>query len=103
MNMQALLKQAQKMQKDIAETENELKGRTYESEISGGAVKAIASGEMVITEIMINDDDLLSVDNKDMLQDMVMMAVNEALKKASEDKEKVMNKLTAGVKLPGGL
>lgn len=101
MNIQALLKQAQKMQKEVQETENELKGHIYESEVSG-AIKVIANGSLEVTEINILDEDLLSKENKEILQDMILMAVNETIGKAKNEKDAVMNKLTAGVKMPGG-
>ncbi|MEF9961881.1 MAG: YbaB/EbfC family nucleoid-associated protein [Erysipelotrichaceae bacterium] len=102
MNMQALLKQAQKMQKEVVETENELKSHIYTAEVSSGAIQAEATGELKVSKIMIQDEDLLKVENKEMLQDMLVMVVNEVISKATEEKEQVMNKLTAGVKMPGG-
>ncbi len=101
MNMQALLKQAQKMQKDLAKAELELKEKEYEASMSGGAVKVIVKGSMEVTQVEI-DSDLLKSDNKEELQDMIMIAINDALKQASEEKEKVMKNMTGGVKMPGG-
>ena len=69
--------------------------------MSGGAVKVIVKGSMEVTQVEI-DSDLLKSDNKEELQDMIMIAINDALKQASEEKEKVMKNMTGGVKMPGG-
>lgn len=101
MNMQALLKQAQKMQKDLAKAETELKEKIYESTMSGGAVKVQVKGSMEVTSVEI-DSELLKTENKEELQDMLMIAINDALNQASTEKEEVMKKMTGGVKMPGG-
>ncbi|MEG0264592.1 MAG: YbaB/EbfC family nucleoid-associated protein [Erysipelotrichaceae bacterium] len=102
MNMQALLKQAQKMQKEVVETERELKSHVYTAELSGGAIIAEATGELKVSKIDIKDEALLNLENKEMLEDMLVMVVNEVIQKATTEKDEVMNKLTAGVKMPGG-
>lgn len=101
MNMQALLKQAQKMQKDLAKAEAELKEHTYEATMGGGAVKAVVRGTMEVVNIEI-DDELLNKEEKEDLQSMIASAVNEALKQAVTEKDQVMNQMTGGVKMPGG-
>lgn len=101
MNMQALLKQAQKMQKDLAKAETELKEKIYESTMSGGAVKVQVKGSMEVTSVEI-DSELLKTENKEELQDMLMISINDALNQASTEKEEVMKKMTGGVKMPGG-
>lgn len=100
MNMNALLKQAQKMQKDLAKTEAELKEKVYSSSVGGGVVKVEVSGKSEITKIDINDV-LLHKEGKEELQDMIIMAVNDALKQMNEDKDKTMNAVTGGIKIPG--
>ena len=80
MNMQSLLKQAQKMQKELAKAEELLNEQTYDSTMGGGVVKVTVKGSMEIETICID----------------------EALSKAVKDKEQKMNALTGGVKMPGG-
>ncbi len=101
MNMQALLKQAQKMQKELGKAEAELKERTYESSMAGGMVKVSVKGSLEVESIEIQAD-LLSAEEKDTLQELLVSAVNDAIKQASEEKEAVMKKMTGGVKMPGG-
>ena len=100
MDVAALLKQAKKMQKELNKVEAELKTREYTSSVGGGVVKVNVNGNTQITAIEI-DSSLLTAENKDELQDMVVMAVNDALFKMSEDKEKTMNEMTGGIKMPG--
>lgn len=101
MNMQALLKQAQKMQKNLAQMETELAEQTYEATMGGGVVKVEVKGSMEITGIQI-DESLLEKDGKEDLEEMLKAALNVALAAAVEDKEKKMNDVTGGVKMPGG-
>lgn len=101
MNMQALLKQAKKMQNDLAKLEDELNENIYESSMGGGAVKVEVKGNMSIESISI-DEALLEKSGKDDLEQMLKSALNDALQKASDTKEKNMNALTGGVKMPGG-
>lgn len=100
MNINALMKQAKKIQDELLKQEAELQEKTYEGTISNDAVKIIVSGKGLVESIFINED-LIEKDNKEMLEDMVMMAVNDALQKMNEDKEAVMGKLTGGAKVPG--
>ena len=99
--MQNLLKQAQKMQKELAKMEDSLKEETYESTMGGGVVKVTVTGNMEVTDITLADD-VIDVETKEDLQEMIKAAVNDALSKASTDKEKKMNALTGGIKMPGG-
>jgi len=101
MNMQALLKQAQKMQKELGKAEAELKERTYESSMAGGMVKVSVKGSLEVESIEIQAD-LLSADEKETLQELLVSAVNDAMKQAVEEKEAVMKKMTGGVRMPGG-
>ena len=99
--MQNLLKQAQKMQKELAKMEDSLKEETYESTMGGGVVKVTVTGNMEVTDITLADD-VIDVETKEDLQEMIKAAINDALSKASTDKEKKMNALTGGIKMPGG-
>lgn len=101
MNMQSLLKQAQKMQKELAKAEETLNELTYESTMGGGIVKVTVKGSMEIESIYI-DEALLEKDGKEDLEEMLKSAINDALGKAVKDKEQKMNALTGGVKMPGG-
>lgn len=101
MNMQALLKQAQKMQKELSKVENELNQKEYESTMGGGVIKVTVKGNMEVESILINEE-LLEKENKEDLEEMLKSAVNDALAKAVKDKETTMNKITGGVKMPGG-
>lgn len=99
--MQAMLKQAQRLQKDMGDLEKEIATRDYESTMGGGVVKVCIKGNMSIENISI-DESLLTKDGKEDLEEMLKAAINEALRKAVEDKETSMNAITGGVKMPGG-
>lgn len=101
MNMQGLLKQAQKMQKELTKLEDELNEKVYESTMGGGVIKAEVKGNMSVESITI-DESLLEKDNKEDLEEMLKAVLNDAFAKAVEDKEKNMNQITGGVKMPGG-
>ena len=101
MNMQGLLKQAQKMQKELTKLEDELNEKVYETTMGGGVIKVEVKGSMSVESISI-DEILLQKDNKEDLEDMLKSALNDAFAKAVEDKEKNMNQITGGVKMPGG-
>ena len=101
MNMQGLVKQAQKMQKELTKLEDELNEKVYESTMGGGVIKAEVKGNMSVESITI-DESLLEKDNKEDLEEILKAALNDAFAKAVEDKEKNMNQITGGVKMPGG-
>lgn len=101
MNMQGLLKQAQKMQKELTKLEDELNEKVYETTMGGGVIKVEVKGSMSVESISI-DESLLEKDNKEDLEDMLKSALNDAFAKAVEDKKKNMNQITGGVKMPGG-
>lgn len=101
MNMQALLKQAQKMQKELAKAESELNEKIYESSIGGGVVKVSIKGSMEVTNIEIADE-LLTVDVKEDLQHMLQSAINDALHQVTDEKNATINQMTGGIKMPGG-
>lgn len=99
-NMNKMMKQVQKMQQNMIKLQEELKSRTVQSTAGGGMVKVVANGNNEILSIEINPG---AVDPEDveMLQDMVLAAVNEALKQAQEMVSQEMNKLTGGLNIPG--
>ena len=102
MNMNHLMKQAQKMQQQIADTQAELETRTFTVTSGGGAVKVVISGKKEIQELTISPD-VVDPDDIEMLQDLIMSAVNEAVRQAEEVVSNEMGKLTGGMGLPGGL
>ena len=99
-NMNQMLKQAQKMQQDMAKLQEELEERIIEASAGGGAVTVIASGKKEIQEIKINPE-VVDADDVEMLEDLVLAAVNEALRKAEEMVSSEMGKLTGGMNIPG--
>lgn len=101
MNMQGLLKQAQKTQKELAKVESELNSTIYEETMGGGVIKVEVKGSMEVESISI-DTSLLNEEGKEDLEEMIKSAINEALVKAKKDKDKRMNAITGGVKMPGG-
>ena len=100
MDMKKMMKQAQKMQRDAAAAQQEIAAMTFEASAGGGMVKATATGEMAITDITI-DPAAVDPEDVEMLQDMVVAAVNEALRAATETTEREMSKLTGGLNMPG--
>lgn len=99
-NMQAMMKKVQKMQNEMLKAQEELKKRTVESTVGGGAVSVVVSGRKELVSIKINPD-AVDVDDIEMLEDMIVSAVNEGIRKADEMSEKEMAKITGGMKLPG--
>ena len=99
MNQAAMIKQAQKMQKDLMEMQQNLEQQTYTASAGGGVVTATVSGKRELTELVI-DPEAVDPDDVEMLQDMVVAAVNEALRKAEEASAQSMSRLTGGL---GGL
>ena len=96
MNMQNLMAQAQKVQRELEKANNEIENSLFEG--VSGAVKITLSGKNQITKVEIIDEEILK--DKDMLEDMVMVAVNDALNKLMSTKEQKMGKYTNGF---GGL
>lgn len=98
MDIQRLLKEAQKMQGNLQKVEKELEESQYEGK--SGPVTIIVNGKHNVVSVDI-DEEILSADNKEMLQDMIMLAFNDAISKAQAEKEEKMSSLTAGIKMPG--
>ena len=96
MNVQALLKQAQKMQSDLKKIEQELEMRTYVEE--NDLVCVECDGKYHITTIKIKSKNL---EDLDMLQDMIAVIVNKVIEKAKTEHEQELAKITGGVKMPG--
>ena len=97
-NLQQLARQAQKMQDDMAAATEELNAKEYEATAGGNAVKVKVSGELEVKSIEI-DPEVVDPDDVEMLSDLVMAAVNEALRAANKDKEETMEKISGGLNL----
>ena len=95
-NMGAMMKQAQKMQAELARAQEEIKDMTFEATAGGGMVKVKVSGKRELKEIII-DPQVVDPEDIEMLQDLIMAAVNEALRKGEETREATMGKLTPGM------
>ena len=95
-----MLKQAQQLQKNMLKMQEELESATVEATVGGGAVKAVVSGKMRLESLTI-DPDAVSPDDVEMLQDLVLAAVNEGMEKAQEMASSRMSSLTGGLKIPG--
>jgi hypothetical protein len=98
MNRSDLMKQAQKMQEEMLKTQEELENRTYKAAAGGGAVTAEVSGKRLITALTI-DPEAIDPDDVEMLQDMIIAAVNAALTEAEKTSSETMSKLTGGLNL----
>ena len=99
-NMGAMMKQAQKMQAELARAQEEIKDMTYEATAGGGMVKVVANGDMTVDSIVI-DPEAVDPEDVEMLQDMVAAAVNEALRGVSEISSQRLNAATGGLNIPG--
>ena len=98
MDMKKMMKQAQKMQRDAAAAQEEIAAMTFEASAGGGMVKATATGDGAITGIVI-DPAAVDPEDVEMLQDMVVAAVNEALRTAESDAASSMKSITGGLGL----
>ena len=95
-SMNNLMKQAQKMQKQMAEQAKEFETKEFEASAGGGAVSVTVSGKRELTKVSI-DPDAVDPEDVEMLQDMIMAAVNEALRKVEEANQAMMGKFTGGL------
>ena len=100
MNQAAMMKQAQKMQQEMLRMQQEQETKTYTAAAGGGMVKATVNGKHQVVDIQINPE-AVDPDDVEMLQDMVMAAVNEAMRIADTEAANNMAKLTGGMNLGG--
>ena len=100
LNMQDMLKQVQKMQSDMAKVQAELENKIVTEESGGGMVKATANGKKEIISIVI-DEEIAKSGDKEMLEDLVVAAVNKALQSAGKMAEDEMGAITKGMMPPG--
>lgn len=99
-NMNNMMKQMQKMQQEMQRVQEEVQQREVEATAGGGAVTAVATGKKELVSIKI-DPDAVDEDDVEMLEDMILAAVNEALRKAEEMVSAEMGKVTGGMNIPG--
>ena len=103
MNMNNLMKQAKKMQEEMQKSQEELSSKEFDATAGGGAISVKVTGEKVIKEIKIKPD-VVDPDDVEMLEDLIMAATNEALRKCEEESQAQMSKITGGLSgLTGGL
>lgn len=99
-NMQSLMRQVQKMQKKITALQEELAQRTVEASVGGGMVTAVVNGRQELVSIKI-DPEVVNPEDIEMLQDLIVAAVNEALRRSQDMVQEEMAKITGGLKIPG--
>lgn len=99
-NLSHLMKQAQKLQSKMTEMQAELGNRTVSAQVGGGMVEAVVNGRQELLSLRI-DPEVASPEDVEMLQDLVVAAINEALSRAREMMTQEMGKLTGGMQIPG--
>lgn len=99
-NVNQMMKQAQKMQQEMAKVQEELQNKTVEATAGGGMVTVAANGKKELVDIKI-DPQVVDSDDVEMLQDLILAACNEALHKAEDMMAEEMQKLTGGLNIPG--
>ena len=100
MNQAAMMKQAQKMQQEMIRMQQELENTNYTAAAGGGMVKAVVNGKHELVDLQITPE-AVDPDDVDMLQDMIIAAVNEAMRTADAAAQNNMSKLTGGLNLGG--
>jgi DNA-binding YbaB/EbfC family protein len=99
-NMGSMMKQVQKMQQEMARLQGELEEKTVESSAGGGVVTVVATGKKELKSISIKPE-AVDPDDVEMLEDLILAAVNEALRKAEQMVAEEMSKITGGLNIPG--
>ena len=99
MNINALMQQAQKMQREMEKAQKDLEAKEFEIISAGGGIKVIITGGKVVKSIEI-DEDIIDPEEKEMLQDMIVVAINEAIALVINEEQKIMAKQQANMRLP---
>lgn len=99
-NMMSMMKQAQKLQAKMMEMQAEMGNRTVSAASGGGMVEAVVNGRQELLSLRI-DPEVVSAEDVEMLQDLILAAVNEALNRSREMMAQEMSKLTGGMQIPG--
>ncbi|MBQ8078774.1 MAG: YbaB/EbfC family nucleoid-associated protein [Oscillospiraceae bacterium] len=100
MNMNAMIKQAQKMQQQMVKAQEEIAEMEHTATVGGGVVSATVKGTNSLQSISISPE-AMDPDDVEMLEDLIVSAVNEALKQAQEENDAIMKKMTNGASMPG--
>lgn len=98
-NMQAMIRQAQKMQEDMAAAQADLEEKEYTATAGGGMVTATVDGKHLLRSLQM-DPEAVDPEDTEMLSDMIIAAVNEAIRKAQADSDETIGKITGGMNLP---
>ena len=101
-NMNNLMKQAQRMQRQMEESQKELETKEFTAKAGGGAVEVTVTGKREVTKVKLSEE-VVDPDDVEMLEDLVMAAANEVLRRAEEANNEAMSKMTGGLGLGGGL
>ena len=99
-NIQQLARQAQKIQDDMEAASAELESKEYEAAAGGGAVKVTVTGKLEVTKVDIQPE-VVDPEDVEMLSDLIMAAVNEAIRAAAKEKEERMDSISGGLNIPG--
>ena len=99
-NMNQMIKQAQKMQEQMLKMQEEMESKSFEATAGGGAVRVVISGKRELQEIELKPE-VVDPDDVEMLQDLIVAAVNEGLRKMEVDNASQMGQLTGGLNIPG--
>ena len=99
-NMNAMIRQAQKMQDEITTLQEDIENREFSATSGGGAVSVVVTGKKIIKSLTINKE-VVDPEDVEMLQDLVISAINEAVNQVERTTETEMSKITGGVSLPG--
>ena len=99
-NMNSMMKQVKKMQEDMEKAQKEIEEMEFSSSAGGGVVEASVNGKKSVLSIKL-DPAVVDPDDVEMLQDLIMVAINDAMAKADKFNEDKMGKLTGGINIPG--
>lgn len=99
-NMNAMIRQAQKMQDEITTLQEDIENREFSATSGGGAVSVVVTGKKTVKSLTINKE-VVDPEDVEMLQDLVISAINEAVNQVESTTETEMSKITGGVSLPG--
>lgn len=100
MDKGSMMKRIQQMQEDMERVQSEVEASSFSASAGGGAVEAVVDGKHEVQSITINPD-VVDPDDVEMLQDMILVAVNEAIRKASEAMDKGIEAAKGGLSIPG--
>lgn len=95
-----MLKQVQYMQENMEKTREEIENTEFEASAGGDAIKAVVNGKKEVVSVKLKEE-IVDPDDIEMLEDLIVAAVNEAIRKADEKMEEEMGKLTGGMNIPG--